>query len=354
MAPDILDRAAGALIGAAVGDALGAGYEFQRQHELVGVTPVFRDGTFHSEPGEWTDDTAMTWCIAEAAAWNRDLLAPETLDRIARNFDEWAFTFGRGIGKQTRNVVYAAKTTAERRMYGRTLRSAELLALPGAEVPVPTAAEMLAESRALYRIHPDHSAGNGSLMRTSPVALAYLHDDDEQLVAAAMAVSELTHGDPVCGEACALWCLGIRHAILTGKVPNLGQLALNLSSSERIDYWQSQIEDAEQSDPNKFTPNGWVVNAFKAAWSSIFHTPQSYDSSSWFRDVLFRVIRIGHDTDTTACIAGALAGAIVGGSNIQPEWVTAVHGYPGVAAGDLTALAAKITSQIFQGSVSNG
>ena len=52
-------------------------------------------------------------------------------------------------------------------------------------------------------------------MRTAPVALAYL-DDEAALVEAARAVSELTHYDPEAGDACVLWCLAIRHAILTG------------------------------------------------------------------------------------------------------------------------------------------
>ena len=59
------------------------------------------------------------------------------------------------------------------------------------------------------------TAGNGSLMRTAPLALAYL-DDEAALVEAARAVSELTHFDAEAGDACVLWSLAIRHAILTG------------------------------------------------------------------------------------------------------------------------------------------
>jgi ADP-ribosyl-[dinitrogen reductase] hydrolase len=65
----------------------------------------------------------------------------------------------------------------------------------------------------------------GSLMRTAPVALAYL-DDPAGLAEAAMAVSALTHFDPSAGEACVLWSLAIRHAVLTGELkgePGAGQ-----------------------------------------------------------------------------------------------------------------------------------
>jgi ADP-ribosylglycohydrolase len=74
----------------------------------------------------------------------------------------------------------------------------------------------LAASAALHE-RTGHTAGNGSLMRTAPVALAYL-EDPAGLAEAAMALSKLTHFDPVAGEACVLWCLAIRHAILTGEL----------------------------------------------------------------------------------------------------------------------------------------
>ena len=72
------------------------------------------------------------------------------------------------------------------------------------------------ESAALHE-RTGRTAGNGSLMRTAPLALAYL-DDEAALVEAARAVSELTHYDPEAGDACVLWCLAIRHAILTGEL----------------------------------------------------------------------------------------------------------------------------------------
>lgn len=71
------------------------------------------------------------------------------------------------------------------------------------------------ESAALHKL-TDRTAGNGSLMRTASVALAYL-DDEPALVEAARSVSELTHHDPEAGDACVLWCRAIRHAILARR-----------------------------------------------------------------------------------------------------------------------------------------
>ena len=77
-----------------------------------------------------------------------------------------------------------------------------------------TAQAARAESAALHNL-TGRTAGKGSLMRTAPVA--YL-DDETALVQAARSVSELTHHDPEAGDACVLWCLAIRHAVLTGML----------------------------------------------------------------------------------------------------------------------------------------
>ena len=81
---------------------------------------------------------------------------------------------------------------------------------------VITAASARAESEKFHR-RTGRTAGNGSLMRTAPVALAYL-DDEYAMVEAARTISELTHFDPDAGDACVLWCSAIRHAVLTGEL----------------------------------------------------------------------------------------------------------------------------------------
>ena len=108
-------------------------------------------------------------------------------------------------------------------------------------------------------------------MRTAPLALAYLHDPDG-LVEAARAVSALTHYDPEAGEACVLWCLAIRHAVLHGTLDGLG-LALDRLPADRATVWAHRIAEAEAHPPWHFTNNGWVVQALQGAWSAITRTP---------------------------------------------------------------------------------
>jgi ADP-ribosylglycohydrolase len=125
-------------------------------------------GSFGWEPGEWTDDTSMAIVIAEVAATGADLRQEEAVDASAQRWHEWS-QHAKDVGVQTRSVLSRA---------GRHGISAQ------------TVRE---ESAALHNL-TGRTAGNGSLMRTAPVALAYL-DDEASLVEAARAVSELTHYD---------------------------------------------------------------------------------------------------------------------------------------------------------------
>jgi len=291
----VLSRQRGALIGAAVGDALGAGYEggsapFTGKPEMIG------GGFGDFAPFEWTDDTTMTFLVARAAHKYGDLDSKAALDDIAKSFLEWQDSNPPDIGIQIRTVLWK----------GRETTSGE---------------ELLQISREC--VGP-RSAGNGSLMRTAPVGVWYAERSAADLMRAAGLVSELTHADPVCVQACQLWSLGIAEAIRTGGLPNLLGLTDLIDNSA---YWRKKVAEADVNQPDcgKFSHNGWVVTALQAAWSSIMHTPMS---PTFFENVMTAAIGIGHDTDTVASIAGAMAGAIVGEEGIPQKWVTGIHGYP--------------------------
>lgn len=302
------DRACGVLLGAAAGDALGAGYEFGSARVGADGPRMIGGGLGNFAPGEWTDDTAMTWAVADVAATGADLRTDVALDAIAQRFRLWYETGPADIGNQTRVILGDV----------------------GAE---PTGATMLATS---YDLHArtGHTAGNGSLMRTSPVALAHL-DDPEALVDAAMKVSALTHYDKDAQHACALWCLAIRRAVLAGEFDVRAGLRF-LPESAR-DGWATRIDEAESRPASSFNPNGWVVTAFQAAWAAIVQTPAG--GCDHFGAALDAAIRIGDDTDTVASIAGALLGARWGMSAIPAELRRPLHGYPGVNGRELERLA---------------
>ena len=132
----------------------------------------------------------------------------------------------------------------------------------------PTAAAAAASAK---RVHDraGRSAGNGSLMRTAPVALAYL-DDPVALVEAAHRISALTHFDPEAGEACAIWCLGIRHAVLHGTFDGVRD-ALNHLPPKRAAVWAALLKEAEENPPSAFPRN--VLGGPSPAGRVVGHHP---------------------------------------------------------------------------------
>src|SRR5690242_18580953 len=171
-----------------------------------------------------------------------------------------------------------------------------------------SAATARAASEALHR-ETGRTAGNGSLMRTAPVALTYL-DDEDAMVQAARAISELTHFDPDAADATVLWCSAIRHAVLTAKLDV--RIGLSHIDSDRRGIWSRRLDEAEASRPADFANNGWVVAALQAAWSAIATTATDGLDPEHLRRGLDAAVRCGNDTDTVAAIAGGLLGAAYG------------------------------------------
>ena len=216
--PAQLDRACGAVLGSAVGDALGAPYEFGLANVGPDGPQMIGGGIGRFAPGEWTDDTTMAWCILDVASTGADLRDDDALTRIARNFRAWYDTRPPDIGNQTRAIL-------------------------GQVGPAPTGATMTATS---YDLHArtGHTAGNGSLMRTAPVALPYL-DEPAALAVAARRVGALTHYDEHAQEACVLWSLAIRHAILHAEFDIRAGLAH--LDTDAAAYWTERLDEAESS-----------------------------------------------------------------------------------------------------------
>jgi ADP-ribosyl-[dinitrogen reductase] hydrolase len=317
-----LDRAAGVLLGMACGDALGAPYEFGPPLGADVRVRMAGGGSFGWSPGEWTDDTSMAIAIAEVSAQGRDLLSPQAQDLVAARWSDWAKS-AKDVGHQTRSVLGAARQAAAHRGLDH-----------------PNAGD-LARASETYHARTGRSGGNGSLMRTAPVALAFL-DDEAGLVEAAQQLSALTHFDPEAGEACALWCLAIRHAVLHGKLDGL-RLALDHLPTDRALVWSQRLDEAEARMPGDFERNGWVVEALQGAWSAITHSrnaaggaaEHTSTSAEHLRTGLEAAVRGGRDADTVAAIAGGLLGGAYGASAVPAAWRRKLHGWPGLRARDL-------------------
>lgn len=303
--PGRADRAAGALLASAAGDALGAGYEFT--HPAAGVQiGMIGGGPFDWAPGEWTDDTAMSLAVARVTATGADLNTTAGLDAVAAGFAEWYASRPKDIGNQIRAVLSAHGTSAEamagtaRRISGR-------------------------------------KGGNGSLMRTAAVGLAYLDDTEEACRTAAARVGALTHDDQRAIEACQIWSHAIRHAVLHATFDGVRGY-LDIARSDTTDYWRPLLDEAETGSPQDFPNNGWVVHALQTAWWAITNAGHQGDARHLVA-ALELAVRAGGDTDTTAAIAGALLGARWGASAVPPAWRRLLHGWPSMDARDLVRLA---------------
>jgi ADP-ribosyl-[dinitrogen reductase] hydrolase len=290
-------RVAGALVGSAVGDALGAPFEFGPAGQFSarfpsparGVrTEMCGGGALRWEPGEFTDDTQMALLVAESLVERGGLDEADVFDR----FRTWLKAGPPDVGNQTRAVLGS----------GRPWDVA--------------AAEHFARS--------GHAAGNGSLMRTTPAAIWFSRFGTQATLDAARRISALTHGDPSAGEGCAVFHELMRVA-LNGDDPLAAiPAALELVAAEHRERWATVL--APGWTPDQATESNGAV------WPTLGQAVWALRNGRDFAEVLRLVIDLGGDTDTVAAVAGGLAGAVHGMGGIPSRWASAVHGrVPGYA-----------------------
>jgi ADP-ribosyl-[dinitrogen reductase] hydrolase len=292
------DRALGSILGLAIGDALGAPYEFKPP--VTDETPITMDFNDNWSPGKWTDDTAMAIAIMQAWTNHGNITSTEAQDSLVRIWKEWAKT-APDVGIQTRQVLMSLKDE--------------------------TAEEANLVSEALH-LATGRSGGNGSLMRTAP--LAFLKLPDEEVANVVTQISKLTHYEDDAAHACIIWVFAIRHAIKTGELDF--EPGFEFLPEEAKAKWHGFLQEAEEHPPVHFENNGWVVAAFKAAASAVIIG--QYD----FTKGLEAAIRSGFDTDTVAAIAGSLLGSLSGAEELPQEWKEILHGWPNFNLDDLSRL----------------
>jgi ADP-ribosyl-[dinitrogen reductase] hydrolase len=284
-------RVAGALIGSAVGDALGAPFEFgppgqfsaRFPTEARGVaTEMCGGGSLRWEPGEFTDDTQMALLTAQSLLERGGLDEADLFDRFRR----WAQAEPPDIGSQTRVVL-------------------------GSDRPWDVAATEY------FRLH-GHAAGNGSLMRATPAAIRFSRAGRSITMDAARRISALTHGDPSAGEGCAVFAELMRVALDGGDPLAAVPSALQHVAPEHRDRWAAVL--APDWTPDRATESNGAV------WPTLGQALWALRRGRSFAEVLRLVIDLGGDTDTGAEVAGGLAGAVYGIVGIPIRWTSVVHG----------------------------
>lgn len=275
----IRDRALGALVGLAVGDAIGTTVEFRPRGSFDPVTDMIGGGPFDLRPGEWTDDTSMALCLADSLIARDCLDERNLLDRFCRWFrvGENSVT-GRcfDIGNVTANALTHFEKTGDVHA-GPTDRM---------------------------------TAGNGSLMRLSPVAIRYW-SDPERMRDASRRQSYTTHGAQQAVDSCEAFSAILTSAIqgkpLTDVLsPSYGHVLSDGVQAVIGGSWNGKHRHDVRS-------SGYVLHSLEAALWCI-------GSSGSFSEAVLKAVNLGDDADTTGAIAGQLAGAFYGVSGIPERW----------------------------------
>lgn len=304
MTSSLLDRATGALLGHAIGDALGLGTEFLSRERVANWYPeglhdygqIVRD--VHRakwQPGEATDDTGQMLALAGVLVTLRDALptAPSLELDLAEALDLWLRRDPRGVGKLTWRVIC-----------NRRFRD-----------------DPLAVAREHYDKAHGRGASNGSLMRLTPVGVVSWRDPDAALDLAAR-TSLVTHADPRCVDACRVtgWALAQlvagapRETVLAGvdALAELDETRVWLSRARSLRPGELGLDEGTR--PGEDNRMGYVGYALAAGFSALAH-------ADTFEDGLHAVIHAGGDADTNGAIAGGLLGACFGANALPSRWV---------------------------------
>lgn len=275
-----LNRARGALLGLAVGDAIGTTVEFKPRGSFTPLTDMVGGGPFDLLPGQWTDDTSMALCLA-ASLVEHGFDTHDQMQRYLLWHDE-GYLSSTGV---CFDIGSATSTALER--FRRTGNP-----VAGSTQPV--------------------SAGNGSIMRLAPVPIHYL-DTPELAIQRSAAQSKTTHRAPECLGACHLLAEALIRA-LQGKAkedvlaPSLQTIPMSNSLMLiAAGHYKTKSE-------TQILGSGYVVESLEAAFWCFWQT----DS---FQDCVLLAANLGDDADTTAAVAGQLAGAFYGESGIPVSWL---------------------------------
>jgi len=288
-----LNEVKAALFGVATGDALGVPLEFKSRKSIAmnPVTDMIGYGSHNVAPGTWSDDSSLTFCLAESLSKGYEL------QQIADTFADWAYK-----GYWTpRGVVF--------------------------DIGIAT-------SQALWRVKQgllplfcggtdEGDNGNGSLMRILPL-LFYIKDKDIELrYRIVREVSSITHAHIRSVNACFYYLEFARRILLGEPLPEIYQVLKEEISAFFATQYMSDVEfnvlsrllkdNIYEKKIGTIRSNGYVISTLEAAiWCLM--------NSSSFESAVLDAVNLGEDTDTTGAVTGGLAALYYGFEAIPERW----------------------------------
>lgn len=308
------NRVLDGIFGLCVGDALGLPVQGISRKEIKEntVTGMIGYGVFNQPPGTWSDDSSLTFCLAES------LCNGYNLEDIADKFCKWLyegywtpFEFAFDIGITTNNAINRLKIGVNPHNSGDT---------------------------------DEYCNGNGSLMRILPLSFYLENFDQEERFKIIHEVSSITHAHPRSLIACSIY---IHVAINLLKGDNKIKAYENMKGIILDFYRKAPYKDELRHfkrilnnkitdfDENEIKSGGYVLDTLEASLWSFLKT----DS---YRDALLTVVNLGGDTDTTGAVTGGLAGIYYGFNDIPEEWVESI-----AKKDKITELANRLTLKIY-------
>ena len=289
-----IDDIKAALFGVAVGDALGVPVEFKNRSKLKEnpIAGMIGGGAHNQLPGTWSDDSSLTFCLAEA------LTKGFNLDIVATYFVNWYY-FGYW---SAREVVFDVGNSTQEAII--RLRNDTKPELAGNNTP--------------------NSNGNGSLMRILPLLFYTMDMPIDKRFELTNQVSSMTHRHIRSVIAC-FYYLEFARQILQQRdkseiYADLQKEITDFLISKKVDNKQISYFDrllsgniVDLSEDDVFS-DGYVLHTLEASVWCLMTTDN-------FKDAVLKAVNLGEDTDTTGAVTGGLAGLYYGFESIPQEWI---------------------------------
>ena len=289
------DKIRNGIYGYLIGDAVGVPYEgntSEKLHrlEFIDMIPPKKFNRSHKEvkPGTWSDDGAQMLCMLSSVIECRNF----NINNLAKKLLTW---FEKGYMAVNQKVYGVTDQTSRAlREYSKTKN------------PLTSG---------------KYGKDNGSLSRVFPLAFASY--TDEKLVEYAHTQSLITHVDIIPQICCAFYVLWVREVARGMNLKDAYTSALMLlkkiyeGNNEYLNVLNKTLCLEDETIKGRGTTN--VLDTIRGVRDILFETTD-------YKSVIINSILLGHDTDTTAAIAGALAGVYYGNSSIPEEWLRLLKG----------------------------